>query len=68
MNIGLSGPLDFDSDRIIKSCILYWGEYNKNYPLDANGHEVKERNQLEFTDIAVKDLQWVIDTMRKQMN
>jgi len=63
MNVGLSGPLDFDPDTILTSCIFYWGEYSPTYPYDSRGHK-GERNQIEFRDIQVRDLQWIIDQMR----
>ena len=65
MDVGLDGPLDFAPDTILTSCVFYWGKYNPAYPFDSRGYNVKERNQIEFTNIPVRDLQWVIDEMRK---
>ena len=64
MNVGLSGPLDFAPDTILTSCVFYWGEYTPNYPYDSRGYELDVRNQIEFKDIPVRDLQWIIDEMR----
>lgn len=66
MNVGLSGPLDFDEDTILRSCIFYWGEYNPNYPLDDQGLYCEGHNkQLEFRDIPVREINWVINELRK---
>lgn len=64
MNVGLDGPLDFHPDTLLTSCVFYWGEYNPAYPYNSRGYKVKERNQIEFTNIPVRDLQWVIDELR----
>jgi hypothetical protein len=65
MNVGLSGPLDFHPDTVLTSCVFYWGSYEPDYPYDNRGYKKDVRHQIEFTDICVRDLQWVIDEMRK---
>ena len=67
MDIGLSSELRFDPDMIVKSCVFYWGgEYNPSYPYDKHGHRVdNEYKQLEFVDIPVKELNWVITELQK---
>jgi len=64
MNVGMSKPLEFSPETILRSCVFYWGEYNCNYPFDHRGNKVNMCQQIEFNNIPVKDLQWVIDQMR----
>lgn len=65
MRVGIDKDLDFAPETILESCVFHWGDYNPNYPYDKRGFVVKNRDQIEFTNIAIKDLQWIIDEMQK---
>ena len=67
MNIGLDGTLTLAPDTIIKSCVFYWGEYNPNYPYNSRGYieEDSPNRQIEFVDIRVRDINFVISELHK---
>ena len=67
MDIGLDGELTFHPDTIVKSCIFYWGgKYDSRYPYNSRGfREETEYKQIEFMDIPVRELNWIINEMRK---
>jgi hypothetical protein len=64
MNVGLDGPLAFDPDTLVKSCVFFWKEYNPNYPYNKHGHR-EGPHQLEFVDIPVRDINWVLTELYK---
>ena len=66
MDIGLDGPLAFDENTVVKSCVFYWGQYNPNYPYNRRGFRDDGPNrQIEFTNIPVRDINWVITELHK---
>lgn len=67
MNIGLDGTLALDPDMIIKSCVFFWGQYNPSYPYNSRGfvEEDSPNRQIEFVDIHVRDINFVITALRK---
>lgn len=66
MDIGLDNLLSFEPHTICKSCIFYWGEYNPNYPFNERGYRVDNGNkQIEFIDIPIKELNWILTEMKK---
>jgi len=67
MNVGLDGTVTLDPDTLVKSCVFFWGEYNPNYPYNKYGHleEDSPTRQIEFVDIRVRDINWVITELYK---
>ena len=67
MDIGLDGTLTLDEDTIVKSCVFYWGEYNPSYPYNNRGfiEEDSPNRQIEFVDIPVREINFVITELRK---
>lgn len=67
MDIGLDGTLTLEEDTIVKSCVFYWGQYNPSYPYNSRGfiEEDSPNRQIEFVDIPVREINFVITELRK---